>query len=135
MPNGNCRKRWIGELGSLPPAFTCLFSGTGARGANYVVSTQHNTVSTEEMLLVHWGESKLQESCFFFFILFLKQLFPESPLSENGGVLWVLYFIFLFFIYFPLYEFHEWLGKVREAGVQSAGDQNTVTPVPWELCI
>lgn len=71
----------------------------------------------------------------FFFILFLKQLFPESPLSENGGVLWVLYFIFLFFIYFPLYEFHEWLGKVREAGVQSAGDQNTVTPVPWELCI
>lgn len=67
MPDGNGRKRWIGELGSLPPTFTCLFSGTGAHGANYAVSTQHRAVSTEEMLLVHWGESKLQESCSFNF--------------------------------------------------------------------
>lgn len=41
MPTGNCRKRWIGELGSLPPAFMCLFSGARARGANSAVSAQH----------------------------------------------------------------------------------------------
>lgn len=99
MPNGNCRKRWIGELGSLPPAFTCLFSGTGARGANYAVSTQHSTVSTEEMLLVHWGESKLQESCFFFYFVLETALSRISFVRKWRSIVGFIFYFSIFYLF------------------------------------